>query len=111
MPPSDKRRFQRHPVDLSIWLRHLSGDDDYQHAEILNLGMGGALCMVQGTFRVNQQLDLAFQFPNRPAMVGIKARVAHVIRERGVTRLGIEFVDGDGMALTTLMSYIEGMVQ
>ena len=111
MSPSNKRLHQRHPVDLAIWLRPLTGDEDYQHAEILNLGMGGALCMVQGGFRVNQQLDVAFQFPSRPAMVGIKARVAHVIRERGVTRLGIEFVDGDGMALTTLMSYIEGMVQ
>ena len=109
MPESDQRRFVRHSCELTIWLRTPSGDEDYQHAEIINIGMGGALCRVQGGFRINESLDLAFQFPNRPAMVGIKARVAHVIRERGVTQLGIEFVDGDGLALTTLMSYVEGL--
>jgi len=109
MTESDQRRYVRHTCELAIWLRTASGDEDYQHAEIINLGMGGALCKVQGLFRVNQNLDLAFQFPNRPAMVGIKARVAHVIRERGVTQLGIEFVDGDGLALNTLMSYIDGL--
>ena len=109
MARPDKRKFVRHTCDLVIWLRIPSADEDYQCAEIINLGIGGALCKVQGQFLVNQGLDLAFQFPNRPAMVGIKARVAHLIRERGVTQLGIEFVDGDGLALTTLMAYIEGM--
>ena len=105
----DKRRYDRHLTTMSIWIRPLKTDQDYEHAEIMNLGMGGALCKVQGHFKVNQQLDIAFQFPNRPPMVGIKARVAHLIREAGLSRLGIEFMDGDGMALNTLMSYIEGI--
>jgi len=106
MNESEKRVHTRHACDLSIWLRRLSTDDDYEYADVMNIGMGGALCKVQGRFRINQPLDIAFQLPTRPAMVGITGKVAHVIREGGVSRLGVEFTDAEGVALNSLMSFI-----
>ncbi len=106
MNETNKRNHARHTCEISIWLRRLSSEDDYEHADVMNIGMGGALCQVQGRFRINQPLDIAFQLPSRPAMVGIKGKVAHIIREGGVSRLGVEFIDSEGIALNSLMSFI-----
>ena len=106
------RAHQRFTCDMAIWLspQHPGPENDPYLVEVRNIGGGGVLCLVHTPFKVDQQVDLHIELPQRSDMVPVKGRIRHARKvNEEMFLVGIQFLEVEDMTVPAFMAYIEAL--
>ena len=107
-----RRRFERIPVDIPVYVKILMPDDtvfDEGRARMLDLSPVSALI---GEFRLHKQVMPVTEFAlgvevleGELSAAKVRARIARIVMENGV-QMGVEFVDAEREVLDRIKKYL-----
>ncbi|MDA1082137.1 MAG: PilZ domain-containing protein [Gemmatimonadetes bacterium] len=102
MNGSDRRRYSRVPLDVTVELAAATSGVANSHSQVQNVSSGGVRVILDERHSVGTTLELRLQLPDSPRTLAVHGRVAWLdeynIGGDAAYDAGIEFVDLDNDA-------------
>lgn len=110
MSNPDQRIYERHNVEIAIWVRLIGDCQDFNLAETVNISAGGVLLQVDSPIEPGSWMDLRLELPQDSSLISSTALVKHVMKT-GENRFlaGVQFIDVKNYSIPVLMAYLEAL--
>lgn len=111
MNSPSRRRYERYDCEMVVWLRPWDSDDEFLPVDVENISSGGILVHSTFPLEYGTLLELQVSMLQMEEMVSVKAEVVHVRSsdEPDEFFLGLQFLETEGVNLTTFMAFLEAM--
>lgn len=96
---------------MVVWLRPWGSDDEFLPVDVDNISSGGILVYSTFSLEYGTLLELQVSMMQMEEMVSVKAEVVHVrpTEDPDEFSLGLQFLETEGVNLTTFMAFLEAM--